>query len=71
MKTFLYFLLFMFLAVIVIAMAVILGDTGTWYFAWLIGTTMIVLIAAAGGMLLDAQDDHAAEEAAEREATAS
>ncbi|NII09780.1 hypothetical protein [Oleiagrimonas sp. C23AA] len=71
MKTFLYFLLFMFLAVIVIAMAVILGDTGAWYFAWLIGTTMIVLIAAAGGMLLDAQDDHAAEEAAEREATAS
>lgn len=58
MRTFLYFLLFMFLAVLVIAMAIILGDTGAWYFAWLIGTTMIVLIAAAGGILLDAQDEH-------------
>ncbi|MEP7184297.1 MAG: hypothetical protein ABI767_00550 [Rhodanobacter sp.] len=59
MKTFVQFLLFMLIAMLVIVMAVMLGDSGAWYFAWLIGTAMIVLIAAAGGALLDAQDEHA------------
>ena len=60
MKTFLQFLLFMVLAVVVIVLAILLGDMGAWYFAWLVGTAMIVLIAAAGGVLLDTQDEHAA-----------
>ncbi len=59
MKTAMQFLLFMLIAVLVIVMAVMLGDSGAWYFAWLIGTAMIVLIAAAGGALLDAQDERA------------
>jgi peptidoglycan/LPS O-acetylase OafA/YrhL len=57
MKTLLQFLLFMLIAALVIVMAIMLGDSGAWYFAWLIGTAMIVLIAAAGGALLDAQDE--------------
>jgi predicted outer membrane lipoprotein len=57
MKTFLLFVLFMIIAILVIVMAVILGDAGAWYFAWLVGTAMIVLIAAAGGVMLDAQDE--------------
>lgn len=61
MRTFLQFLLFMVLAVAVIVLAILLGDMGAWYFAWLVGTAMIVLIAAAGGVLLDTQDEHAAE----------
>jgi predicted outer membrane lipoprotein len=61
MKTFLLFLLFMFIAILVIVMAVILGDAGAWYFAWLVGTAMIVLVAAAGGVMLDAQDDRRAQ----------
>jgi predicted outer membrane lipoprotein len=60
MKTFLLFTLFMLIAVLVIVMAVILGDAGAWYFAWLVGTVMIVLIAATGGVMLDAQDEHRA-----------
>lgn len=65
MKTFLHFLLFMFLAVVVILLAVLLGDQGAWYFAWLVGTTMIVLISAASAALLDAQAEHeAADQAA-------
>lgn len=59
MKTFIQFTIFMVIAVLAIALAVILGDRGAWYFAWLIGTVMIVLIAAVGGALLDAQDEHA------------
>ncbi len=60
MKTFAYFLLFMVLAFVVILLAALLGDQGAWYFAWMIGTAMIVLVAAAGAALLDAQEEHAA-----------
>lgn len=63
MKTFLQFILFMLIAVVVILMAVVLGDSGAWYFAWLVGTGMIVLVTAAGGAMLDAQDEHAADAA--------
>lgn len=61
MRTFLHFLLFMVVAAAVIVLAAILGDIGAWYFAWLVGTTMIVLISAAGAALLDAQEEHAAD----------
>ncbi|HQT89507.1 MAG TPA: hypothetical protein PK677_13280 [Acidiphilium sp.] len=47
------------LAVVVIAallLAVIAGDYGPWYFAWLVGTTMIVLIAASGAVLFETQE---------------
>jgi hypothetical protein len=63
MKTFLLFVLFMLIAVVVILLAIILGDSGAWYFAWLVGTAMIVLITASGGALLDTQEEHAAREA--------
>jgi predicted outer membrane lipoprotein len=39
-----------------LALAVIAGDYGPWYFAWLVGTTMIVLIAASGAVLFEAQE---------------
>jgi hypothetical protein len=65
-KTFLYFLLFLLLALVVILLAVLLGDVGAWYFAWMIGTAMIVLVAAAGGALLDAQEEHGRETAQKR-----
>jgi ABC-type uncharacterized transport system permease subunit len=59
MRTFLYFLLFMAIAAAVIVLAAILGDIGAWYFAWLVGTTMIVLVSAAGAALLDSQEEQA------------
>lgn len=57
MKTFLQFLVYMLLAVVAIVMGVILGDYGSWYFAWFVGTAMIVLVAAAGGAWMDAHDE--------------
>jgi predicted outer membrane lipoprotein len=57
MKTFFQFLLYLVIAVLVIVLGVILGAEASWYFAWLVGTVMIVLISAAGGALLDAQED--------------
>jgi len=56
MKTLLLYLLLLAIAAVVIVLAVILGDYGAWYFAWLVGTVMIVLVAAAGGALLDVQE---------------
>ncbi|AGA89226.1 hypothetical protein Thimo_0357 [Thioflavicoccus mobilis 8321] len=57
MKTLVHFLIYMAIAVLVILMAIILGDYGAWYFAWLLGTVMLVLISAAGAALLDTQEE--------------
>ncbi len=51
MRIIVYFLIALWL----IFLGVILGDYGPWYFAWLVGTVMIVLISAAGGALMDTQ----------------
>ena len=45
--------------VLAVGLAVVAGDYGPWYFAWLVGTTMIVLIAAAGAVLFDTQEQDA------------
>jgi hypothetical protein len=57
MKTFLYFVLFMLIAAVAIVIGVIIGDYGSWYFAWLVGTVMMVLVAAGAGALFDTQED--------------
>jgi hypothetical protein len=46
-----------------VGLAVVAGDYGPWYFAWLVGTTMIVLISAAGAVLFDTQEAANGEEA--------
>jgi hypothetical protein len=46
-----------------VGLAVVAGDYGPWYFAWLVGTTMIVLISAAGAVLFDTQEAANSEEA--------
>ncbi|HVC10381.1 MAG TPA: hypothetical protein VNE59_01975 [Burkholderiales bacterium] len=51
------FLIYLVIAICVILIAVILGDSGPWYFTWLVGSVMIVLISAAGGALLDTQEE--------------
>jgi len=55
MKVIGYFLLFFVLALIVIFLAIVLGDSAPWYFAWLIGTGLLILTAAAAGLLYDTQ----------------
>ncbi len=55
------FALLMALALLVIFLAIVLGDHGPWYFAWLLGTATIVLVAAAGGAMFDTQQDQLAE----------
>ncbi|GAN63487.1 hypothetical protein [Acetobacter indonesiensis] len=43
--------------VVSLLFAVFVGDQGPWYFAWVIGTVMIILISGAGAILLDSQLD--------------
>ncbi|HYW02548.1 MAG TPA: hypothetical protein VFA86_01285 [Gammaproteobacteria bacterium] len=50
------FIFYFIIALVVLFMVILLGEKGSWYFAWLLGTVMIVLIAAAGAALLDAQE---------------
>jgi predicted outer membrane lipoprotein len=54
------FVVYMLIGVLVIFLAVILSDNGPWYFAWLVGTVMIVLISVAGAILLDTQEEEQA-----------
>lgn len=49
------FVIYSLIALVLIFLTIILGDYGPWYFAWIIGTIMIVLISAAGGAMLDTQ----------------
>ncbi|MEX3957754.1 hypothetical protein [Trinickia sp. EG282A] len=56
MKTFIHFVMLMAAAVVAIVAGVVVGDYGAWYFSWVVGTIMIVLAAAAGGVLLDTQE---------------
>ena len=59
MRTLTQFVGYLLLALIAIVLGVILGDDAPWYFAWLVGTVMLVLVAAAGGAWMDTQDEEA------------
>jgi hypothetical protein len=50
------FAFFFGVALLALFLAIVLGDSAPWYFAWVVGTAMIVLIAAAGGMLFDTEE---------------
>jgi len=54
------FLIYMLIGILVIFLAAVLGDNGPWYFAWLVGTVMIVLISASGAVLFDTQEEQRA-----------
>ncbi len=55
------FALAMALALLVLYLAIVLGDNAPWYFAWVLGTGTIVLAAAAGGAMYDAQQEELSE----------
>ena len=60
MRTLMQFVVYMVIALIAIVLGVILGDYAPWYFAWLVGTVMLVLVAATGCAWMEAQDEEAA-----------
>lgn len=56
MKVAVQFVIWFVIGLISLFLAILLGQRGSWYLAWVLGTAMIVLIAVAGTILLDAQD---------------
>lgn len=57
------------IAVVAIVIGVILGDYGPWYFSWFLGTGFMVLVAAAAGVLFEAQEAADAGDAATADPT--
>lgn len=55
MRSFIKFVALAVVLTLALFIAVIAGDDGPWYFAWLVGTTMIILIAATGAVLMETQ----------------
>lgn len=62
MRTFWNFVILVVLAGLAILLGIALGERGAWYFAWLLGTVVAVMVAAGAGVMLDAQDAIAASE---------
>jgi len=56
MKTFFKMVALAGVLALALAVAVIAGHSAPWYFAWLVGTTMIVLISVCGAVLFETQD---------------
>ncbi|MFT0860917.1 cytochrome bd oxidase small subunit, CydX/CbdX family [Ancylobacter sp. G4_0304] len=54
---------FLFLMALAVVVAVLLGESGPWYFSWVLGTGFMILVASMGAILLEAQDDAAKSEA--------
>ena len=53
LKFFIYFVI----ALIILLFCIILGDNAPWYFAWVLGTGMIILIAVSCTVLLEGQEE--------------
>ncbi len=56
MRSLLEFASLLLLGALLVVLGVILGERGSWYFAWIVGTAMIVLVSAAALAWLDAQE---------------
>ena len=56
MKVLLLFIFWFAAGLISLFLAILLGERGSWYFAWVLGTAMIVLLSVAGTMFLDVQE---------------
>jgi hypothetical protein len=50
------YILAMFITILAVVIAVMIGENGHWYMAWVLGTGFMILVAATGGVLLEQQD---------------
>lgn len=51
------YILFIIIAFMLLLMSMILGNGAPWYFAWILGTVMALLLAIAGGVFFEAQEE--------------
>jgi cyd operon protein YbgT len=53
---FVRYCVFLFITALAVVIAVLLGESGPWYFSWVLGTGFMILVAAMGAILLDEQE---------------
>ncbi|ROO27268.1 hypothetical protein SAOR_08890 [Salinisphaera orenii MK-B5] len=58
MKNVLLFAFWFLVGLIALFLAIVLGDSGAWYLAWVLGTVMMILIAVTGTVILEVDDQH-------------
>lgn len=59
------FAVYLAVALVILLLSIVLGDKAPWYFAWLLGTVMIILIAVSGAVLMEGQEEEKKREAQE------
>ncbi|ROO37626.1 hypothetical protein [Salinisphaera orenii] len=57
MKNILLFAFWFLVGLITLFLAIVLGEAGAWYLAWVLGTVMMILIAATGTVILEVDDE--------------
>lgn len=45
------------LVTLAVVAAVMLGESGPWYFSWVLGTGLMILASSMGAILLDQQEE--------------
>lgn len=55
MKGFIKFIVFAAIAMLCLLLAVVASGDGPWYFAWMLGTMMIILLSVSGGVMFETQ----------------
>lgn len=57
MASFIRYIIWFTISLIAIVLGIVLGDYGAWYLSWVLGTGTMVLVAAMGGVLFEAQEE--------------
>ncbi|AZY48496.1 hypothetical protein [Bordetella avium] len=57
MAAFFKYIFWLGVSLIAIVLGVLLGDYGPWYLSWVLGTGLMILVAASAGVLFEAQED--------------
>lgn len=50
------YIIAMTITILAVVIAVMIGENGHWYMAWVLGTGFMILVAATGAVLLEQQD---------------
>ncbi len=45
------------IAMLILFLSILLGEQAPWYFAWVLGTVMAILISVCGAVLFEGQEE--------------
>jgi cyd operon protein YbgT len=56
------FIVYFVIAMVILLLCIVLGNEAPWYFAWILGTVMIILIAVSAAVLFEGQEEEQGQE---------